>query len=82
MHLAMNQVSKMNENFTHSVYFINEDEYYISKFEVIGNYEDSDQNWEAYFKRTYPKIHNKSGKVLKFNEDELLDFILEIKAKI
>ena len=65
----------MKKNYTHSVYLTGNNEYYISKYDVLGTWDDTDENWEAFFKRTYPELGNKTGKILKFESDELLDFI-------
>ena len=70
----------MKKTFTHSVYHVSNNEYYISEYEVLGTWDDTDENWEAFFKRTYPELSNKSGKILKFNKDELLAFINDLKA--
>ena len=70
----------MENKFTHSVYLVSDNEYYISEYEVLGTWDDTDENWEAFFKRTYPELSNKSGKILKFQNDELLDFINDLKA--
>lgn len=70
----------MEKFFTHSVYLVSNDEYYISEYEVLGTWDDTDENWEAFFKRTYPELSNKSGKILKFKNDELLDFINDLKT--
>ena len=70
----------MEKTFTHSVYHISDNEYYISEYEVLGAWDDTDENWEAFFKRTYPELSNKSGKILKFQNDELLDFINDLKS--
>ena len=70
----------MEKTFTHSVYHISDNEYYISEYEVLGTWDDTDENWEAFFKRTYPELSNKSGKILKFKNDELLDFINDLKT--
>ena len=70
----------MDNKFTHSVYIVNDNEYYISEYEVLGTWDDTNENWEAFFKRTYPELSNKSGKVLKFHNDELLDFINDLKS--
>tara|TARA_S200000501_G_scaffold303836_1_gene291731 strand:+ start:291 stop:518 length:228 start_codon:yes stop_codon:yes gene_type:complete len=70
----------MEKFFTHSVYLVSNDEYYISEYEVLGTWDDTKENWEAFFKRTYPELSNKSGKVLKFQNDELLDFINDLKV--
>ena len=53
----------MKKTFTHSVYHVSNNEYYISEYEVIGTWDDTDENWEAFFKRTYPELSNKSGKI-------------------
>ena len=70
----------MKKTFTYSVYQVSKSEYYISEYEVLGTWDDTDENWEAFFKRTYPELSNKSGKVLKFKNDELLDFINDLKT--
>ena len=70
----------MKKTFTHSVYHVSNNEYYISEYEVLGSWDDTDENWEAFFKRTYPELSNKSGKILKFKNDELLDFINDLKS--
>tara|TARA_B100000945_G_scaffold256239_1_gene213637 strand:+ start:284 stop:502 length:219 start_codon:yes stop_codon:yes gene_type:complete len=70
----------MTKSFTHSVFLINNDEYYISEYDVLGTWDDTDKNWEAFFKRTYPELSNKVGKILKFRNDELLDFINKNKS--
>ena len=70
----------MEKKFTHSVYHVSDNEYYISEYEVLGTWDDTDENWEAFFKRTYPELSNKSGKILKFQNDELLDFINDLKS--
>ena len=70
----------MKKTFTYSVYQVSKSEYYISEYEVLGSWDDTDENWEAFFKRTYPELSNKSGKVLKFKNDELLDFINDLKT--
>ena len=70
----------MKKTFTYSVYQVSKSEYYISEYEVLGTWDDTDENWEAFFKRTYPELSNKSGKILKFQNDELLDFINDLKA--
>ena len=70
----------MEKTFTHSVYFISDSEYYISEYEVLGAWDDTNENWEAFFKRTYPELSNKTGKILKFQNDELLDFINDLKS--
>ena len=70
----------MEKTFTHSVYHVSNNEYYISEYEVLGTWDDTDENWEAFFKRTYPELSNKSGKILKFKNDELLDFINDLKS--
>ena len=70
----------MENKFTHSVYLVSDNEYYISEYEVLGTWDDTDENWEAFFKRTYPELSNKSGKILKFKNDELLDFINDLKS--
>ena len=70
----------MKKTFTHSVYHVSNNEYYISEYEVLGTWDDTDENWEAFFKRTYPELSNKSGKILKFQNDELLDFIINLKT--
>ncbi|MFL2677585.1 MAG: hypothetical protein ACJ0HA_03915 [Dehalococcoidia bacterium] len=69
----------MGKNFTHSVYLLDDDNYFISEYDVLGTWDDTDENWEAFFKRTYPELSNKSGKILKFENDELLDFINDLK---
>lgn len=70
----------MGKNFTHSVYLLDNDNYFISEYDVLGTWDDTDENWEAFFKRTYPELSNKSGKILKFENDELLDFINDLKV--
>lgn len=70
----------MGKNFTHSVYLLDDDNYFISEYDVLGTWDDTDENWEAFFKRTYPELSNKSGKILKFENDELLDFINDLKV--
>ena len=70
----------MDNKVTHSVYHVSDNEYYISEYEVLGTWDDTDENWEAFFKRTYPELSNKSGKILKFQNDELLDFINDLKS--
>ena len=70
----------MENKFTHSVYLVSDNEYYISEYEVLGTWDDTDENWEAFFKRTYPELSNKSGKILKFQNDELLYFINDLKS--
>ena len=70
----------MGKNFTHSVYLLDDDNYFISEYDVLGTWDDTDENWEAFFKRTYPELSNKSGKILKFGNDELLDFINDLKV--
>tara|TARA_Y100000996_G_scaffold278122_1_gene219253 strand:+ start:289 stop:516 length:228 start_codon:yes stop_codon:yes gene_type:complete len=70
----------MEKFFTHSLYLVSNDEYYISEYEVLGTWDDTDENWEAFYKRTYPELSNKAGKVLKFQNDELLDFINDLKV--
>ena len=70
----------MKKTFTHSVYHVSNNEYYISEYEVLGTWDDTDENWEAFFKRTYPELSNNSGKILKFKNDELLDFINDLKS--
>ena len=70
----------MGKNFTHSVYLLDYDNYFISEYDVLGTWDDTDENWEAFFKRTYPELSNKSGKILKFENDELLDFINDLKV--
>ena len=69
----------MGKNFTHSVYLLDDDNYFISEYDVLGTWDDTDENWEAFFKRTYPELSNKSGMILKFENDELLDFINDLK---
>ena len=69
----------MGKKFTHSVYLLDNDNYFISEYDVLGTWDDTDENWEAFFKRTYPELSNKSGKILKFENDELLDFINDLK---
>ena len=60
----------MNKNYTHTLYLVDNNEYYISKYDVLGTWDDTDENWEAFFKRTYPelsdKIFNEIGKKGKF----------------
>lgn len=70
----------MEKTYTHSVYFISDSEYYITEYEVLGTWDDTNENWEAFFKRTYPELSNKTGKILKFQNDELLDFINDLKS--
>ena len=70
----------MEKKFTHSVYHVSNSEYYISEYEVLGTWDDTDENWEAFYKRTYPELSNKVGKILKFRNDELLDFINKNKS--
>ena len=70
----------MEKKFTHSVYHVSNSEYYISEYEVLGTWDDTCLLCEAFFKRTYPELSNKSGKILKFQNDELLDFINDLKA--
>tara|TARA_E500000178_G_scaffold39371_1_gene35368 strand:+ start:1029 stop:1256 length:228 start_codon:yes stop_codon:yes gene_type:complete len=70
----------MGKKFTHSVYLLDNDNYFISEYDVLGTWDDTDENWEAFFKRTYPELSNKSGKILKFENDELLDFINDLKV--
>ena len=50
----------MGKNFTHSVYLLDNDNYFISQYDVLGTWDDTDENWEAFFKRTYPELSNKS----------------------
>ena len=71
----------MNKNYTHTLYLVDNNEYYISKYDVIGTWDDTDENWEAFFKRTYPELSDKNGKILKFESDELLDFINSLKLQ-
>ena len=54
----------MEKTFTHSVYHVSNNEYYISEYEVLGTWDDTNENWEAFFKRTYPELSNKTGKIL------------------
>ena len=70
----------MGKKFTHSVYLLDNDNYFVSEYDVLGTWDDTDENWEAFFKRTYPELSNKSGKILKFENDELLDFINDLKV--
>ena len=70
----------MGKKFTHSVHHVSNSEYYISEYEVLGTWDDTDENWEAFYKRTYPELSNKVGKILKFRNDELLDFINKNKS--
>ena len=58
----------MKKTFTHSVYHVSNNEYYISEYEVLGTWDDTDENWEAFFKRTYPELSNKSVMLL-FHSD-------------
>tara|TARA_B110000438_G_C15784284_1_gene637683 strand:+ start:1708 stop:1920 length:213 start_codon:yes stop_codon:yes gene_type:complete len=60
---------------SHVVFFINNHNYFIAKSNVLGTWSESDQNWEAFFKRTYPEISLNHGKIFHFSENELLDFI-------
>ena len=69
----------MEKVFTHCVYLVTNDEYYISEYDVLGTWDDTDENWEAFYKRTYPELSNRAGKVLKFQNAELLDFINDLK---
>ena len=71
----------MNKNYTHTLYLVDNNEYYISKYDVLGTWDDTDENWEAFFKRTYPELSDKNGKLLKFESDELLDFINNLKLQ-
>ncbi|MBK65892.1 MAG: hypothetical protein CL769_02960 [Chloroflexi bacterium] len=71
----------MNKNYTHTLYLVDNNEYYISKYDVLGTWDDTDENWEAFFKRTYPELSDKNGKILKFESDELLDFINSLKLQ-
>tara|TARA_B100000579_G_scaffold77767_1_gene60317 strand:- start:510 stop:737 length:228 start_codon:yes stop_codon:yes gene_type:complete len=71
----------MNKNYTHTLYLVDNNEYYISKYDVLGTWDDTDENWEAFFKRTYPELSDKNGKILKFKSDELLDFINSLKLQ-
>ena len=71
----------MNKNYTHALYLVDNNEYFISKYDVIGTWDDTDENWEAFFKRTYPELSDKNGKILKFESDELLDFINSLKLQ-
>ena len=40
----------MENKFTHSVYHVSDNEYYISEYEVLGTWDDTDENWEAFLK--------------------------------
>ena len=41
----------MKKTFTHSVYHVSNNEYYISEYEVLGTWDDTDENWEAFFQK-------------------------------
>ena len=71
----------MEKKYSHSLYLLENNEYYISKYDVLGTWDDTDENWEAFFKRTYPELSDKSGKIFKFEPDELLDFINSLKLQ-
>jgi|TARA_B110000438_G_C15501109_1_gene515717 hypothetical protein len=65
----------MTKKKSHVVFFLSNNQYYIAKSNVLGTWSESDQNWEAFFKRTYPEINLEKGEIFHFSPNELLDFI-------
>jgi hypothetical protein len=70
----------MTEKKSHVVFFISNQKYFIAKSNVLGTWSENDQNWEAFFKRTYPETNVQNGEIFHFTQDELLDFINNAKG--